>query len=119
RGIRVVKAIDGAMLLLFQAPGAAKIDHANTALQSLRSPLARGLVRSRKEENIDAALAQLLPIERMNAQLSVAENVWIVLRQIGRISRLSRKEQRLGQTRMLAEQAREFKSGVSGRANDR
>jgi hypothetical protein len=55
----------------------------------------------------------------LHAQLSIAENMRVVLSQISGRARLSRKEQRLGKARMFAEQAREFKSGVSGRANDR
>ena len=70
-------------------------------------------------ENIDAALSQLLPVEGIHAQVSIAQHVRVVLSQIGGIPRLSRKQQRLRQARVFAEQTREFKSGVSGRANDR
>jgi hypothetical protein len=55
----------------------------------------------------------------MHAQLSIAEDMRVVLREIYGVAGFTCKEQRLGQPGMLTEKTRKFKSGVSGRANDR
>ena len=118
-GIGIVEAIDGAMRFLLQPPGSAQIDHPHASLESLWSPFPRGFVRGSEEEKLHATFAQLAPVKRMHAQLSVPEHVWVVVGQIGGGVGFTREEQWLGETRMSAEKTREFKAGVAGRANDR
>src|SRR5215469_8593482 len=114
-----MKTIDRPMSFLLQPPRAAQINYSHSPLERLRCPLSRSLVGSSEEQQVDFVLAQLLPLERMDAQLSIAEHVRVVLGEIGRVARLTRQEQRLSQMRMSPKNAREFKSGITGRANDR
>ena len=55
----------------------------------------------------------------MHAQLPVAEHVRVIVGEVDRVAGLAREQQGLGKTRMSSKDAREFKSGITGRANDR
>ena len=70
-GALVRKGIDGAVGWLGQPPCAAQIDHAHSAIQRFRHPLARLLMRRGEKQHIDAEVGEQLPGERLQFQLAV------------------------------------------------
>ena len=61
RGIFILEAIDGAMLSLFQPPGAAQVNHAKSSRKSLGHQRARRFVRSGEKQKFCVVLLQRCP----------------------------------------------------------
>ena len=60
-GVGVGEFVDGAVGGLVKTPGAAEVDDADAAGEGLGDPLAGLLVGRGEEEELDAAVCELLP----------------------------------------------------------
>ncbi len=59
----VFKSIDGAICRFCEPPGAAEVDHTNSAGKRFRNPLARLLVRRGKKQDFNATAGEKFPGE--------------------------------------------------------
>ncbi len=71
-GSVVFKRVHGAIRRFSQPPRAAQINHPHAAIQRLRNPLARLLVRRGQKQHLNSALLQQLPRKRLLLQVAAA-----------------------------------------------
>src|SRR6185437_14129171 len=71
-------------------------------------------MRSGEEKQFNASVAQRLPIEGIHPQLSISGNLRKEVGEFSRCAGLAREQQRLGQSGVVREQARQLKAGITG-----
>lgn len=62
-GVSILKAVDGAIGLIFEAPGSAEVDDSNAMLYRERSPLPGLFVWSRQKQDFDPGVDNAVPTE--------------------------------------------------------
>ncbi len=128
-GAVVLKGIDGAIGRFSQPPCSAQIDHADSALERLRHPLARLLVRRGEKQHIHAAFLQQLPGERLHLEIVDAVAAGELGMNLGERNAAMReilalhapgKDRRLAlEMRMVQQKPRQLRAGVSGDSHNR
>jgi hypothetical protein len=122
RRIGVVQLVDGAVSLVFQSPRTTEVDDADTILQPLGRPLARGLMGQREEDDLNAGVAYKLPVEGddLGQPLAFAEgelgvNVFERDATRGGVVRDPTEKERLGrgEARMREQKPRQLPAGIT------
>lgn len=81
-GIGVMKAVRGAMLLLFEPPCAAEIDDSQPSGDGFGDKFPRGAVRRGQEQKLRFMLLQLRPGKRFERQMAVSGDMGEGFRQV-------------------------------------
>src|SRR5581483_2290291 len=111
----LLERVHGAVLRVSQPPGAAEVNHPQSATERLRHPLARDLMRSGEKEKLDLPLLQQLPGERKEREHAAVER----RSKLSCAFALAREQQGGAHTRMPQQEPRELRAGIAGCADDR